>query len=158
MNFEELLKARFSVRKFAETLVEREKLDKVLQAGRLAPTAKNSQLQKFAVFTGKELEKVDECTPCRYGAPAVILVCYELTERENWGIVGATIATTAMMFQAQDLGLGTCWVQNFDSEKTKQVLNLPSNIIPVAFLPIGYADIESSRYHGVRKPMTEFMI
>lgn len=155
-----MLKDRYSVRGFKDIPVEQNKLDKILQAGILAPTAKNSQLQRFKVLvTPADLGLVDQCTPCRYGAPAVILIC-GIDNGNDWGKVGAVIATTAMMYQAWDLGIGSCWVQNFDADKTIKVFNLPEGLDPIAFLPIGYAreDMGTSRYHGVRKSIEEYLI
>jgi nitroreductase len=117
-----------------------------LEAGRIAPTACNLQPQRIKIITDPvELAKIDECTPCRFGAPAILLVSYD--KAVSWkrqfdgadsGEVDASIVTTHLMLAAQELGLGTCWVMYFDTAKTAELFALPKNIIPVALLPIGY--------------------
>lgn len=77
MDFLELCKNRYSVRKFSGRTVEDEKLEKILEAGRLAPTAKNSQSQRiFVLKTESSLQKIYEATPMAYNAPVVLAVCY----------------------------------------------------------------------------------
>ena len=118
----------------------------ILEAGRVAPTACNNQPQRIKVVTSAEdLAKIDECTPCRFGAPVVLLICYD--KKTCWkrsfdgalsGEVDASIVTTHLMLAAQDLGLGSCWVMHFNPAKTKELFALPDTMIPVAMLPIGY--------------------
>jgi nitroreductase len=102
MNFKELAAARYSVRQFKNKPVEKERLDLILEAARIAPTAANKQPQRILVVNGAEgLEKVDACTPCRFGAPLVFIICYD--RNETWirkfdgaqsGEVDASIVTT----------------------------------------------------------------
>ena len=146
MTFLELAKERYSVRSFKDTPIESEKLRLVLGAGRIAPTACNNQPQRIQVITApSDLAKVDECTPCRFRAPVVLLVCYDRSvcwarkfDGANSGDVDASIVATHLMLAAQEVGLGTCWVMYFDPMKTAKLFALPENIVPVAFLPIGY--------------------
>jgi nitroreductase len=146
MSFKELAAQRYSVRKFLETPVDREKLDLILAAARNAPTAANKQPQRFLVIDqAPDLAKVDLCTSCRFGAPLVFLVCYDKTEpwvrgfdQEHAGWVDASIVITQMMLQAADIGLGTTWVMYFDPAKTREQFQLPEQLIPVAFLPTGF--------------------
>ena len=144
--FMELAADRYSVRSYSQRAVEPEKMAQVLEAGRLAPTASNKQPQRIMVITEADgLAKVDQCTPCRFKAPAVILICYD--KDACWkrdfdgaasGETDASIVTTHMMLAAHELGLGTCWVMYFDPAKTSELFALPENIIPAAMLPIGY--------------------
>ena len=148
MTFAELAAARYSLRKYKEQPVEQEKIDQLLETMRIAPTAGNKQPHRVKVIvSAEELAKVDECTRCRFGAPLVFLVCYDKNEcwtrsmfdNANSGDVDSSIITTYLMMQAQDLGLGSCWVMFFDPAKTVEAFALPENIVPVAFLPVGYA-------------------
>ena len=162
MDFKELAARRYSVRKFKQTPVEKEKLDLVLEAGRNAPTASNKQPQRILVITQAEgLKKIDDCTPCRFGAPVVLLVCYD--EKGSWvrpfdgersGLVDASIVTTQMMLQAADIGLGSTWVMYFDAAKTRAAFDLPENIVPAALLPLGYPaeDAAPADRHNDRLP------
>jgi len=166
MSFEKLIHERYSVRKFKSDSISQEKIDKILQAGRIAPTARNSQSQRFKVLTtAEELAMVDACTPCRFNAPLVLLICYDSnvcpkdTEGNQIGEMDATIAITQMMLQAWDLGVGSCWVRHMDFPKTREVFNLPDNMVPISFLPLGYAtdECKTSANHGRRMPIQEFL-
>jgi nitroreductase len=146
MSFTELAAARYSVRNFLKTPVEREKITLILEAARRAPTAANRQPQRILVVEKPDdLARVDRCTTCRFDAPLVFLICYEFSavwvrdyDREHSGWVDASIAATHMMLQAADLGLGSTWVMWFDPSQTRTEFRLPSDLIPVAFLPTGY--------------------
>jgi nitroreductase len=162
MNFKELAAYRYSVRNFKPTMVEKEKLDIVLEAGRNAPTAANKQPQRIIVVSTEEgCKKIDESTRFRYGAPVVLLICFD--KNESWkrpyddqtsGWVDASIAATQMILQAADLGLGTTWVMYFDPAKLIAEFGLPENIVPVAMLPLGYPvdDDVPSEHHYKRQP------
>ena len=166
--FFELAAGRYSVRKFDARTIEPEKLAQILEAGRIAPTAHNDQPQRIKVITGADdLAKVDECTPCRFGASTVLLICYDKTtcwkrsfDSALSGEVDASIVTTHMMLAAQDLGLGTCWVMHFNPAKAIELFTLPENIIPVAMLPVGYpaANAVPSGMHSSRKDVKDLLI
>jgi nitroreductase len=151
------------VRKFLDRPVEQEKLDLILEAGRNAPTAGNRQPHRILVVNREEgLKKVDLCTPCRFGAPAVLITAYDKAEYwvrsfdgENSGPVDASIVTTQMMLQAADIGLGTTWVMFFDPAKTVEEFNFPETLVPVAFLPLGYPapDAVPADRHTQRHPL-----
>ena len=144
--FLELAKKRYSVRSFKSQPIESDKLEQVLEAGRIAPTACNNQPQRIKVITDPtDLAKVDKCTPCRFNAPVVLLVCYDKNVRwerkfdgANSGEVDASIVTTHLMLAAEDAGLGSCWVMYYNVVKTIELFALPENIVPMAMLPIGY--------------------
>jgi len=166
--FLELMKERYSVRSFKTQPIDEEKLAHVLEAGRIAPTACNNQPQRIMVITGpSELANVDKCTPCRFNAPAVLLVCYDKTEcwKRSFdgaisGQVDASIVTTHMMLAAQEEGLGSCWVMYFDPAKTVKLFDLPENIVPVAMMPIGYPaeDAAPADLHYQRTTLEEILL
>ena len=148
-NFMELAKARFSTRRFSSRELEQDKLDKILEAGRIAPTGANKQPQKIYVIRSKEnIAKLNELTPCIYGAPQALLVAYDDTldwknpmETEfHTGEVDTAIVATHMMLEAYELGVDSCWVAHFPPKKTAEVFNLPKNIHPVLLMPLGYKD------------------
>ena len=153
MSFIDLVKARYSVRKFSAKPIEDEKLDLILDAGRIAPTAKNQHPEKIFVLRSEEaLAKINQCSPCMYGAPTVLLVCYD--ESVAWhnsrrpgydsGEMDASIVTTHMMLQAAELGIGSCWVGVFDDKEVSAAFGLPENIKPAALMPMGYPAEDSS--------------
>ena len=168
MELFELAKARYSVRKFADKPVEEEKLQKVLAAGALAPTAKNQQPQKIYVLESAEaIEKIRGITRCAFNAPVVLLVCgckdqawvNPFNDRSS-AEMDCSIVTTQMMLQAQELGLGTCWVCWFDTALTKQTFNIPENEEVFALLPLGYPAESSkpSSMHDSRKALEETVV
>ena len=135
MEFKEVIRNRFSCRKYSAKAIEREKLDAVLEAGRLAPTAKNLQEQHIYVVQSEEaLAKIDKVTPCRYGAPTVLVVAFDKNnvftypgEKRDSGVEDATIVATHMILAAADEGLGSCWINHFDPDKLAEGLGLPAN-------------------------------
>jgi nitroreductase len=165
MSFIELAEARYSARQYKDTPVEKEKLEKILNAGRVAPTAKNNQPQViFAVTSEEGLQKVDKCTPCRFGAQAALIVCYDKTKSwkrphdgKEHGDIDAAIVQTHMMLQAEELGLGTVWVCFYDPAAVVKEFELPANIVPSSMLMVGYkADgAEPAPRHFERLPLEE---
>ena len=161
MDFLQLAKERrYSVRKFKDTPVEKEKLDLILEAGRVAPTACNYQPQRILVIQDPSaLEKLRQCTVWYFGAPVVLLVCYDKTtcwkDATNDAIGGGvdvSIVATHMMLQAAELGLATTWVGGFHHQKARELFAIPDYLVPVALLPIGYAaeDVEPHPWHFKR--------
>ena len=148
MTFFELAKARYSVRAFQDTPIEEEKLNLILEAGRIAPTACNNQPQKIYVAKSEEArKKLAGVCRCTFDAPVILVVCYDRTR--DWkntllpgyesGETDAAIVCTHMMLQAADLGIGSCWVGYFNAHTVAEVLDLPENVIVSALLPMGYA-------------------
>ncbi|MDR1794875.1 MAG: nitroreductase family protein [Erysipelotrichaceae bacterium] len=146
MDFLTLAKERYSVRRFSQKPVEQEKIDAILEAARLAPTAANAQPQRVLVIQSPEaLAKLKDCTPYHFNAPLAFLVCYDTQtvwrrkyDGHNSGDVDASIVGTHMMMEAMDLGIGSTWVMAFDPAATKTAYNLPDHIVPVAFFTMGY--------------------
>ena len=167
MEFIELAKSRYSERSFAEKPVEEEKIYKILDAGRIAPTACNKQPQRFYVLKSPEaLKKAAELTHI-YNAPIVILVCYLTAEawhnpRDGFcsGDMDASIAASSMMFEAEDLGIHSIWLRGFDSMKVQEVFELPDGTVPSLMLALGYPSEKSkpAPLHTQREPIEEFVI
>lgn len=166
MAFIDLARERYSLRQFSEQPVEQEKLEQILQAGRLAPTACNYQPQRILVAENEEArEKLKKCTPCHFNAPVVLVVCFDSgvsAKRETTGfdigIVDASIVTTQMMLAAADIGLGSTWVEYFEPAAVVREFALPANLVPVALLPLGYPAAgakPNARLHNTRRPLEE---
>lgn len=163
MNFLELAKERYSVRMFSDRPIEEEKLNLILEAARVAPTACNNQPQRIYVIQSPEArEKVKKCTRYSFDAPCILLVCYN--EEESWygldnklGCIDATIIGTHMMMEATELGIGSVWVGSFKADIVKTEFNLPQHIIPVALFPIGYPSEKArpAAQHTKRKELKE---
>ena len=146
MTFLELAKERYSVRKFSEQRVEDEKLDLILEAGRIAPTAKNLQSQRILVIRSEEgIKTLNEQTPCVYGATTALLICADkkvswINEQDGHSSVyeDASIVATHMMLEAWELGVGSCWVGVFHHEELKKAFNIPEDYEPCCILMLGY--------------------
>ncbi len=148
MDFSELINKRYSVRQYSAQAIEEEKLDKVLEAGRIAPSAVNFQPVKFYVV--REESKLADIKGCYHrewikNAPIVIVavglhsVAWKRgSDLKDFTDVDVSIAIDHMTLQATELGLGTCWVCNFDVDKCRKILQLSSDEEPIALLPIGY--------------------
>ena len=158
MTFLELAKARYSVRSFADRPIEEEKLDLILEAGHIAPTACNNQPQKIYVAKSEAArEKLASVCRCTFDAPVILVVCYDRTR--DWknkimpgyesGETDAAIVCTHMMLEAAELGIGSCWVGYFNADQVSLVLGLPENVTVSALLPMGYptADAKPAPMH-----------
>lgn len=165
MNFLELSKSRYSLRKYSDRPVEEAKIQAVLEAASLAPTGCNNQPQRILVADApKTLEAIRRCTNYQFGAPVTFVVCYDVNrcwinpEGEPIGAVDAAIVTSHMQLEAVEQGLGTCWVACFDRAKLIKELNIPSNLMPVALLPMGYAadDAKPSPLHSSHRSASTF--
>ncbi len=155
MDFLHLAKEqRYSCRKFKTDKIEKEKLDLILEAGRIAPTAVNFQPQRILVLDGDDsLSKLKACTKYHFDAPLALLICYDSTtcwkhgqSGKSGGVVDASIVTTHMMLEAANLGIGSTWVGAFDHEKTRELFSIPDYLTPVALLPLGYPAANASPY------------
>ncbi len=147
MEFKEVIKKRYSCKKYSDRQVENEKLAAILEAGRLAPTAKNLQEQHIYVIRSAELlAKIDAATPCRYGAPTVLVVAFNKDNvftypggRVNSGVEDASIVATHLILAAADEGVDSCWLNFFDPDKLAAELGLPENEEILMLLDLGYA-------------------
>ena len=149
MDFWELARKRYSVRAYKPDPVEDDKLQKVLEAARLAPTACNLQPFQLIVLNTKgreaELRRIYSGS-WFVQAPIVICVCgipsqsWVRQDGKNYCDVDVTIAMDHLILAAADLGLGTCWIGAFNPNAAREVLSLPDNVEPVAFTPLGYPD------------------
>ena len=165
MEFRDVVKARYSCKKYSDRPVELEKLNAILEAGRLAPTAKNLQEQHvYVVQSAEGLTKIDSVTPCRYGAPTVLVVAFDKSNvftypggKRDSGIEDAAIVATHMILAAADEGVDSCWLNFFDPEKTAAELGLPENEEILMLMDLGYAAEGAGPLpnHASRKPITE---
>ena len=168
MAFIDLAKNRFSSRKFLDKPVEKEMLLKVLEAGRVAPSAMNKQPWHFVVITKEEsLSEICECYDRDWlkAAKAIIVICGDHSQawrRADGKIhtdVDTSIAIDHMTLAATDLGLATCWICKFDVMKCVKALGLPDGVEPIALLPIGYPAVEpkENRHEQLRKSLDEIV-
>ncbi len=162
-----LAKSRHSVRRYKDKKVEEEKINLILESGRIAPTAANQQPCKFLVLNNEtSLNKLN--SSCNYHkAPLVIVVCADKNiawkrpfDAHMMVDIDSTIATDHMMLCAEDLELSSCWITYFKPEMLRKAFNIPENLIPVNILAIGYsAEPEKSleRYNIDRKSLNSIV-
>jgi nitroreductase len=167
MEFIELAKNRYSSRKYLNKNIEKEKIYKVLEAGRIAPSAVNFQPWHFIIIEDEANRKKLWETYKREWireAPVYIIICGDHKKswkRKNDGKdhcdIDIAIAADHITLQATELGLATCWVCNFDKEKCSKILELPENIEPIVIFPLGYpADkVDVNRHNEQRMNINE---
>ena len=140
---------RSSIRAYKETQIEEDKLKKILEAGRLSPSASNRQEWKFIIVKDKEARKKLAHAAFRQAfiaeAPVVVVAC----ATESRSIMGCgqpaytvdlSIALSFMILEAWELGLGTCWIGAFEEDEVKEILGIPKRVRVVAITPLGYPD------------------
>ncbi len=171
MDFLELARQRYSERYFDSRPVEQEKLVRILEAGRIVPTACNYQPQRFYVLRSPEaLAKARLVTPFHYNAPLMLLVCYDLDtvwkaphdrmfSNYNSGEQDASIAAATMMYEAEEQGIHNVWLRGFDARTVADVFELPDNIIPVMMFAMGYPSEKAkpNAWHFKRMPLDAFV-
>lgn len=167
MDFINIAKQRSSVRSYMDKKVEADKLEKILEAAHVAPTAANLQpVRLIAVQSEEGLAKIGKGANI-YGAPLAIIVCADHNkawvrpfDKKHSGDIDASILTDHMMLQATELGLGSVWVCYFQPDIIRKEFNLPSNLEPVNILVIGYSNdaaADTSRFDSDRIPMSQLV-
>lgn len=160
MSVTDLMANRYSERRFSPAPVEGEKLQAILAAGALAPTAENKQPQRILVVRGNEaLAKMDKCTRCRFGAPVVLVLAYDMTvaarhpDVTDFGTVDIAIVGDHMSLAAEELGVHSCWVGLIDPPELRRQFDVPQTYKIVAVMPLGYPSERSrpSRLHRMRQ-------
>ena len=170
MSFLDLATSRSSCRAFTDEPVTQAELDQLLEAVRVAPTAKNTQPVKVWVFRSEEaLAKIRTCTRCHFDAPLLVLfgadsadegVFVRPSDGQNAAIGDATIVATHYMMEAEDLGLNTCWVGFFDTPAINAAFPQTVGYDLVGLFPTGHADPEKGGpgpRHTQRKELTEYV-
>ena len=167
MSFDDVVVSRYACRKYTDQQISKEQLDAILEAGRLAPTAKNIQEQRIYVLqSDSSLAKIDANTPCRYGAPTVLVVAFDRNSvfsypggKRDSGVEDATIVATHMILAAANVGVNSCWVNYFDPDKLAADLGLPENEEVLMIMDLGYAaeGAGPSENHSRRKPLDEMV-
>ncbi len=165
MEFMEVVKERYSCRSYGGRPVEPEALAEILEAGRLAPTAKNLQEQRIYVVESPEgLAKIDTLTRCRYNAGTVLIVAFDKNSvftypggKWDSGIEDVSIVTTHMMLAAKNAGVDSTWLNLIDPDEVKAVFGIPENEEVLCLLNLGYPDenAEPSQNHFTRKDLSE---
>lgn len=168
MSFYDLVVKRFSARCFSDKMVSDEDINKIIECGRLSPTAKN--LQPDIIYVIKSdygMSKLKKVCNMTYNAPICLMVCAdknvswknELEDGYDSYEMDATIVATHMMLEATDLGINSVWVRMFNSKDISKEYDLPSNIVPVCLIMLGYIKngFGPSKLHDIRKNINEIV-
>src|SRR5690554_1017339 len=164
MKFLQLAQKRFSTRKFSSKPLEQEKIIKILEVARWAPSACNNQPWIFIVLRDDSSKPKLKSVYNRewfLNAPVIIAACYD--RKKSWkrkdgkefGDIDVALAMDHLTLAAAEEGLGTCWIGSFEFDEAKRVLALPEHIDPVAFTPLGYP--QDSVTGKMRKDMQEIV-
>lgn len=167
MSLLETAKQRYSVRKYEDRVVEKEKLDKILEAAHVAPTAANLQPVRLIVVQDKaNLEKISKAANI-YNAPLAIIVCADHTKAWTRPFDGkkatdidASILTDHMMLEATELGLGSVWICYFKPDVLREEFQLPEHLEPINILAIGYGNdtpADPERHSSARISINELV-
>ncbi len=176
MDFLDLVKHRKSVRDFRDKPVEREKIMMCLEAARLAPSASNSQPWRFIVVDDSDL-KYRLCMAAFGGlyfinsfcktAPVIVVIVSEKSKflarvggmfrGTNYHLIDIGIAGEHLVLQAEDLGLGTCWIGWFNKRAVKSILNIPEKKKIDTLIALGYYDREKLGAEHGREPIDKIV-
>jgi nitroreductase len=167
-SFIDLARLRYSVRNYLDIPVENEKLEYILECGRIAPSAANFQPWHIIVVRDLAMRKRLQETYNRswlIHAPVLLVICgdhkagWKRNDGKDHTDIDAAIIIDHMTLAAAEIGIGTCWICNFDAVKCSEILQLPANIEPVAYLPVGYPGNEpdDKTRHLVRKVMDDII-
>lgn len=172
-NFLNLVKSRHSTRKYRDKPIAKKDLLKCVEAARLAPSANNSQPGRFIIIDDPEVKArlarhafsgVYAATKWAAKAPAIIVLLAELDLMANkigkqitglnFYLIDTGIAGEHFVLQAQDLGIGTCWIGWFSAKGVKKALYLPAKYKPVAIIAAGYPESPKTK-RKKRKPLND---
>lgn len=168
MEFSQLIRERYSVRKYKPDMLRDDELNRILEAGMCAPTGCNYQPQRIYVLKSDEaIAEIRSLTRCAFDAPVVLLIA--LDETADWkspleagcraGIQDVSIVADHMMLAAWEIGIGSCWVNFFKPSEVKEAFDLPENETPVLLMTLGYPadDAKPAKMHFDSKSMDEIV-
>ena len=168
MSFLNLARSRYSSRKYEGKPVSDGDLEYVLEAGRVAPSACNSQPWMIFAATSKEQRvRIHECYPASWfrTAPVILVICgdhnrsWVRTDGKDHCDIDVAILADHMTLAATDLGLATCWICAFDKKKCGQALGLPANMEPIVILSLGHPadEVDMRRHDRQRKSLEQIV-
>ncbi|HPR41449.1 MAG TPA: nitroreductase family protein [Candidatus Methanofastidiosa archaeon] len=155
MDVMEAIRKRRSVRKYSNRRVDDETVGVLLEAARLAPSARNIQNRKYVVLDNIDDEVADACNGQSWVSTAPLMMMGLIDPTVNkWAETDMAIAFEQVVLEAVELGLGTCWIGAFDEGKIKRIIGAPENMRVYALLSIGYPETNPSQMTS-KKPIDE---
>jgi len=164
VEFSELIQKRYSVRAYKPDPVEDERLRQVLEAARLAPTAANRQpFQLIVIHTAGREAELRRIYDREWFVQPPLVICACGVPHQSWVRrdgksymdIDVAIAMDHLILAAANVGLGTCWIGAFDRTAAREVLDLPDDVEPIAFTPLGYPADECRPKK--RKPLSQLV-
>ena len=167
MEYSELIAIRYSVREYKPDPVEDEKLQRVLEAARLAPTAANRQpFQLIVIQTEGRQEEMLQIYHRDWFVSAPLIICavgvpsrgwIRSEDKRRYLDVDVAIVMDHLILEATNQGLGTCWIAAFNSKIARSLLSLPDHVEPLIFTPLGYpADLPSPKERKSLKSLVRY--
>ena len=166
-SFLNLCSSRYSVREYSQKPIEQEKIDLLIKVAQLSPTAANKQPQKIYIITKDEdKKKLTTVTKYTFNAPMFFIICSDKnqawkhkTENLDSTEIDGSIVATNIILEAHDLGLGSVFVRSFQTQKLKELFNIPENMVPVVLLPLGYPKegTKPNEKHYIRKDVKDMV-
>ncbi|MEK6646408.1 MAG: nitroreductase family protein [Candidatus Firestonebacteria bacterium] len=171
----EIIRKRKSVRKYIDTPVEKEKIEAIIEAARLAPSSSNTQPWRFIAVLDKTVlseikaKGLGGIVPNKWASttPAVIVACAELNiithrigatiKNIDYHLIDLGIATEHLILRATELGLGTCWIGWFNEKEIKKTLNIPTTVQVISLITIGYYEDKANITAKTRMSMNSIL-
>ena len=166
MDFYQVIQSRRSIRTYKPNPIPDEVLQRILEAGRIAPSAKNIQPWKFIIVKDEQIRQqlVPACRNQTFIGQAPVVICAVALEKIAWGNMGGywssypvdlAIALDHMILAATNEGLGTCWIGAYIEAEVKRILKIPDDVKVIALTPLGYPAQEPSA--KPRKPLSDII-
>lgn len=165
MDFLDLARERYSVRRYSDQKVEKEKIEKLIEAARIAPTAVNLQPQRILVVDSEEgIKKLEKSTPFMFGVNTAFVIFYDKGEswkqtynRTDYGPIDAGVVATHILLEATQLDLGAVFVGHFKTDVVCEEFDVPEFLVPIAIIHIGYPAENSrpAKLHTQKKDISE---
>lgn len=164
----EIAQRRYSCRKYMPENIQLETLLLLVEAGRVAPSAVNYQPWHFILIpTNNDVVSLSEAYPREWFklAPAAIVICadhslsWKRADGKDHADIDIAVTTDHIVLRATEMGIGTCWVCNFDMIKCKTILQLPDHIEPVVIIPLGIPadEVDIDRHNTKRKSLSDIV-
>ena len=152
------IRTRRELRDYLDKPIPNETLERILEAGRLAPSSKNSQPWHFIVISDKVmLKKIAELTPTGAHIAKAALAIAILMDAAKLPEIDGARAMQNMVLEAWDMGVGSCWVTNFYDDGVKDLLGVPQRMKLVTVMPFGYPTEPKAKRKKIRKPLSEIV-
>lgn len=158
MEFFDVVNGRRSVREYSERKPSEEQIMRILEAGRMAPTAFNKQPQKIYILqSDAALAKMDAVHPCRYNAPVVLLVCADQSVAGPSTVIDGSIVATHLLLAAYNEGVDSVFAGVLDYDGTRAEFGLSEDMVPLCFIDLGFqpGDCREAQEQPTRKPLSE---